>query len=75
MLHILNILLSPIVLTFQGRMSDQIRKPWQSFSYFTLSMKENAQYKRKGNMNKWQESAKTEFILAIFIKINTLSCI
>lgn len=31
-LHILNMSLSPIVLTFQGRTSDQIRKTWQSFT-------------------------------------------
>ena len=34
MLCILNMSLSTVVLTFQGRMSDQIRKTWQKFYRF-----------------------------------------
>lgn len=42
MLHILNMSLSPVVLTFQGRMSDQIRKIGLSFSFCNHFLKQNA---------------------------------
>lgn len=39
MLHILTMSLSPIVLTFQGKMSGQIRKTWPSFTgFFSFSL-------------------------------------